>query len=52
MNWLKDRLKERTTLDGVCLVVTGMIVLTLTPLAKIAAAAAVAYGVWTILKAE
>jgi hypothetical protein len=52
MNWIKNRIKERTTWDGVCLVVVGLIVLTLTSLAKIAAVISIGYGVWTILKAE
>ena len=52
MSWLKDRLKERTTLDGVCLVGLGLMVLFLAPLAKIAAGIAVVYGAWTIVKAE
>ena len=52
MGWLKDRLKERTTADGICLVCLGLMVLFLTPLAKIAAGAAVIYGAWTIYKAE
>jgi uncharacterized membrane protein len=52
MNWIKNRLKERTTLDGVALVALGLMVLFLTPIAKIAAGIAIAYGAWTIWKAE
>lgn len=52
MEWLKDRLKERTTADGVCLVGLGLMVLFLAPLAKIAAGLAIVYGAWTIVKAE
>jgi hypothetical protein len=52
MNWLRERMQERTTWDGACLVGLGVMVLFLTPLAKIAAGAAIAYGVWTITKAE
>lgn len=52
MNWLKSRIKERTTWDGLLLIKLGLLVLFLNPLAKIAAGAAIVYGVWTIAKAE
>ena len=52
MNWLKDRLKERTTMDGACLIGLGLMVLFLAPLAKVAAGVPVLYGAWTIVKAE
>ena len=52
MNWLKGRLRDRTTLDGVALVVVGGIILLASPLATIAAWCAVAYGAWTIIKKE
>jgi hypothetical protein len=45
MNWLKDRLKERTTLDGVALIVIGGIVTTV-------AWAGLAYGLFTTIKGE
>ena len=52
MNWIKNRLKERTSWDGMALVALGLMVLFLAPLAKIAAGIAIAYGVWTIWKSE
>jgi uncharacterized membrane protein len=52
MNWLKNRLKERTSLDGVALMALGLLVLFMAPLAKIAAGVAIAYGAWTLWKAE
>ena len=51
-NWIKDRIKERTSLDGAVLIALGLMILFLAPLAKIAAGLAIAYGVWTIWKAE
>ena len=50
MNWIKNRLKERTSWDGVALIALGLMVLFLAPLAKIAAGIAIAYGAWTICK--
>ena len=51
-NWITKRIKERTSLDGVVLIALGLMILFLAPLAKIAAGLAIAYGVWTIWKAE
>lgn len=50
MNWLKSRLKERTTLDGVVLVVAGVAMI-ITPI-NLIAYAMIAYGAWTMWKAE
>jgi len=46
--WIDARIKERTTWDGAALIVLGLMVLFLAPLAKIAAGLAIAYGAWTI----
>lgn len=50
--WIKERLVERTTLDGAMLIAVGVVVLLLGPLAKWAAYAAVIYGAWTLWKSE
>lgn len=50
--WINARLKERTSWDGAVLVALGVLVLFLSPLAKIAAGAAILYGGWTIWKGE
>lgn len=52
MGWIKKRMNERTTWDGGVLVAMGLIALFATNLIKIAAIAAIAYGAWTIWKAE
>ena len=52
MSWLKSRLKERTSWDGVILMIAGLSVVLLGPLAKIAAWGMIAYGAWTIWKSE
>ena len=51
-NWIKERMKERTSMDGVVCIALGLMILFLAPLAKIAAGLAIAYGIWTIWKAE
>ena len=51
-NWITKRIKERTSLDGAVLIALGLMILFLAPIAKIAAGLAIAYGVWTIWKAE
>ena len=51
-NWIKERMKDRTSRDGVVCIALGLMILFLSPLAKIAAGLAIAYGVWTIWKSE
>ena len=48
--WIDQRKSERTTWGGAVLIVLGLLVLFLSPLAKIAAGIAIAYGAWTIWK--
>jgi hypothetical protein len=50
MNWLKNRLLERTSLDGVVLIASG-IAMILAPL-NLIAYGMIAYGAWTLLKSE
>ena len=50
MSWLKNRLKERTTLDGVVLVASGVAMI-MVPV-NLIAYAMIAYGAWTIWKSE
>jgi len=50
--WIKNRLTERTTLDGAVLVGVGVVVLIFSPFAKFAAYGAVGYGAWTMWKKQ
>lgn len=50
--WINNRIKERTSWDGAALIILGLMVLFLAPLAKIVAGIAIAYGIWTIWKSE
>ena len=50
MNWLKNRLKERTTLDGAMLVAAGLVMI-MAPV-DLVAYALIAYGAWTMWKSE
>ena len=52
MNWIKSRMKERTSWDGAVCVALGLMILFMAPLAKIAAGIAIAWGDWTIWKSE
>jgi|TARA_B110000495_G_C22675843_1_gene399173 hypothetical protein len=49
---LNRYLKERTTWDGIVLVITCGAFLILGDLAEIAAYAGIVYGIWTILMEE
>tara|TARA_X000001036_G_C20664098_1_gene800071 strand:+ start:646 stop:810 length:165 start_codon:yes stop_codon:yes gene_type:complete len=50
--WITSRLDERTSWDGAVLIGVGIVILIAGPFAKLAAYAAIAYGAWTIYKAE
>ena len=50
--WLKARMSERTSLDGLVCLGAGLSVLLLGPLGKLAALALAAYGGWTLWKSE
>ena len=50
--WVKDRVQERTTWDGVMLIAVGLVGLLLQGLVTWAAYIAIAYGVWTLVKSE
>ena len=52
MNWITDRLSERTSWGGGALIGVGLVVLFLGPFAKYAALAAIAWGAITLLKSE
>ena len=51
-DWIKNRIGERTSWDGAVCVALGLMILFMAPLAKIAAGLAIAWGIWTIWKAE
>ena len=52
MGWIKDRLKERTTLDGVTLIVICGSVIILGGIVKVAAWAGLVYGIFTAVRGE
>lgn len=50
--WARDRATERSTLDGVVLVVASIAFLLFEPIATVVAYIALIYGVWTIVKED
>ena len=52
IDWVKDRVQERTTWDGVMLIAVGLVGLLFQGLVTWAAYIAIAYGVWTLVKSE
>ena len=50
--FITDRLNERTSLDGAVLIGAGIAFLIFKPIAALVAYGAIAYGAWTIWKAE
>ena len=52
MNWIKDRIKERTSLDGVSLIVVCGSVVLFGGIAKLLAWAGLAWGIYTLVQKE
>jgi len=52
MNWLKSRVEERSTIDGLAMVATCGAVILFGDLAQLFAMAGVVYGLLTIFKSD
>ena len=52
MDWVKNRIGERTSWDGAVLITVGALILVAGSFAEIAAYGAIVYGAWTIWKSE
>ena len=50
IEWVKDRAKERTSLDGGALIALSLLVLFAGPLVKIAATAGLIWSIVTVIK--
>jgi hypothetical protein len=50
--WIMARLAERTSWDGSVIIAVSLLALAASPLIKWAAWAGLAYGAWTLWKAE
>lgn len=50
--WIDSRIKERSTIDGVLMVAAGAAIIIFSPLTKLIAYGAIAYGAWTIWRQE
>lgn len=51
-NWIKQRLTERTTVDGLVLIAAGIGFLVFKPLASIIAYTAIVYGILTVIRKD
>jgi len=47
-NWIKTKLDERSTMDGILMVAAGAVIIIFSGLAQAIAYAAIAYGAYTI----
>ena len=50
IDWIQDRMKERTSWDGLTIIVISILALVASPLIKYAAWSGLAYGCWTLWK--
>ena len=49
---IENRLKQRSTVDGVLMVAAGAAIIIFSPLTKLIAYGAIAYGAWTIWRQD
>ena len=52
MNWITDRVKEMSSWSGASLIALGLLIVLGGPFVKIAAYAAVAWGIFSIYKKD
>jgi hypothetical protein len=52
IDWIQERLKERTSWDGLTIIVISLMALVASPLIRYAAWAGLAYGIWTLWTQE
>ena len=52
IDWIQARVNERTSWDGVTIIIISIIALIATPLVKYAAWIGLGYGAWTLWKRE
>jgi hypothetical protein len=48
--WLKDRMEERSSIDGAVMIAVGACIIIFSPFAKLIAYGAIAYGAYTIYR--
>ena len=48
MNWLKTKLAERSSMDGILMIVAGAGIIVFSPLTQMIAYGAIAWGAYTI----
>jgi len=51
-DWIDNRLKQRSSIDGVLMVAAGAAIIIFSPLTKLIAYGAIAYGAYTIWRQE
>jgi hypothetical protein len=50
--WVLSRLNERTSWDGIVLIIAGIVYIVFEPIATVVAYGAIGYGAWTLWKKE
>ena len=52
VDWIQARINERTSWDGVTIIIISFLVLVASPLVKYAAWVGLGYGAWTLWKQD
>lgn len=52
IDWIQDRMRERTSWDGLTLIIISVMALVASPFIRYAAWLGLAYGIWTFWKKD
>ena len=52
IDWLQDRIRERTSWDGLTIILISVLALVASPLIRYVAWFGIAYGIWTLWTKE
>ena len=52
LDYIKDRIGERTSWDGITIIGVSLLIIVAAPIVKLLAWPALAYGIWTLWKPE
>lgn len=52
IDWIQDRMRERTSWDGLTIIIISVMALVASPFIRYAAWLGLAYGIWTFWKTD
>jgi hypothetical protein len=52
IDWIQDRMRERTSWDGLTIIIISILALVASPIIRYVAWAGLAYGIWTLWRGD